>query len=67
MLEKLSELLKMNVNFLPATSLHLSLTLASALQSGLFPAFSIVCIPLPRMNIYLYKQPSLPAHLPVLS
>lgn len=38
MLEKLSKLLKMNVNFLPTTSLHLSLTLASALQSGLFPA-----------------------------
>lgn len=38
MLEKLSKLLKMNVNFLSTTSLHLSLTLASALQSGLFPA-----------------------------
>lgn len=64
-LENLSKLLKMNVNFLPAASLRLSLALASAFPSAWFQPLSIVCIPLPRMNIYLYKQPSFQAHLPL--
>lgn len=37
-LEKLSKLLKMTVSFLPTALLQPSLALASALQSGLFPA-----------------------------
>lgn len=67
MLEKLSKLLKMPVSFLPTAALHLSLALASALQRGLFPALQHSLHSTAKNEHYLYKQPSLQAHLSLLS